>query len=297
MELFRALAALCETPRPALAELAQLLDLGALPSASAHSELFLFQLYPYASVYLGDEGMIGGEAADRVAGFWRAIGQPPPAEPDHLALLLGLYARLGELEASSSEELGGRWRHARQALLWEHLLSWLPLFLLKLAMLRAVADPFYLRWGALLSEALAVEASGMGAPPQLPLHLRAAPPMRTPAADGLGPFVTALLTPVRSGLILVRADLARAGRDLELGVRAGERWRVLRALLEQDAPATLGWLADEAARWCDAQRLALLLTPSLATFWQQRAAATASLLSRLRREAAEAAVRNTWPER
>jgi hypothetical protein len=33
---------------------------------------------PYAAVYLGAEGGFGGEAADRVAGFWRAIGVPPP---------------------------------------------------------------------------------------------------------------------------------------------------------------------------------------------------------------------------
>ena len=36
--------------------------------------------------------MLGGEARDRIAGFWRALGLVPPPEPDHLAVMLGLYA-------------------------------------------------------------------------------------------------------------------------------------------------------------------------------------------------------------
>lgn len=45
----------------------------------------------YASVYLGPDGALGGEGTDRAAGFWRAIGITPPAEPDHLTALLSLY--------------------------------------------------------------------------------------------------------------------------------------------------------------------------------------------------------------
>src|SRR5918911_4254765 len=131
MELFRALAVLAEPPTVKAARVAEALELGELPTADEYTELFVFQLYPYASVYLGSEGMIGGEARDRVAGFWRALGQMPPAEPDHLSVMLALYARLCELE---EEESGGRanWHRARRAFLWEHLLSWLPVYLTKL---------------------------------------------------------------------------------------------------------------------------------------------------------------------
>ena len=87
MELFRALAVLAEPPRAETAHLAVALELGAVPEASEYTDLFVFQLYPYASVYLGAEGMLGGEARDRIAGFWRALGQVPPAEPDHLAVM------------------------------------------------------------------------------------------------------------------------------------------------------------------------------------------------------------------
>src|SRR4029453_9462546 len=106
MELFRALAVLVEPPdRPGAARVAEALGLGGAPEASAYTELFVFQLYPYASVYLGAEGMLGGEARDRVAGFWRALSLVPPAEADHLALMLALYARLCELATAETEAL------------------------------------------------------------------------------------------------------------------------------------------------------------------------------------------------
>jgi hypothetical protein len=291
-ELFRALGALSETPRPELQPIADLLDLGPLPGSGAHGDLFLFQLYPYASVYLGAEGMMGGEAADRIAGFWRALGQTPPAEPDHIAVMLGLHARLGELEEQAADRPAReRWRHARAAFLWEHLLCWLPVFLLKLGDLGAiggcgVADPFYLRWAALLGDALRAETAVLplpegGPPERLPLHLRAAPGCIDPRRDGPEGFLASLLSPARTGMVLTRADLARAARDLGLGLRLGERRVTLRAMLEQDAGPVLGWLAGEAASWAGRHLPEVHVSPSLAACWHERAAATARLLGEL----------------
>src|SRR6266496_675887 len=101
-EIFRALGALCEPPEPAHARLAAALGLPPPPDAAAFTEVFVFQLVPYAAPYLSPDGMLGGEAGDRVAGFWRALQLRPPAEPDHLAALLGLYAPLGGTMAPST---------------------------------------------------------------------------------------------------------------------------------------------------------------------------------------------------
>jgi TorA maturation chaperone TorD len=278
VELFRALGALSEGPSSELQRTADALGLGALPAPAVHSDLFLFQLYPYASVYLGAEGMLGGEARDRIAGFWRALGEAPPAEPDHLALMLALHARIGELEAADPRR-SGAWRHARRAHLWEHLLSWLPGFLEKLGEL---ADPFYARWASLLGEALREEAERLGGPERLALHLREAPGLADPERDGLEPFLQSLLTPVRSGMILARADLSRAADQLGLGLRLGERRWVLRALFEQAAAPVLEWLAGEASRWARRHTPGLHLAAEPAAFWRSRAEATAQLLLRLR---------------
>ncbi|MBA3349202.1 MAG: molecular chaperone TorD family protein, partial [Actinobacteria bacterium] len=117
--LFRALGALCEAPHPAHAPIAHALGLRAT-DASGYTEAFVFQLPPYASIYLGAEGMLGGEARGRIAGFWQAVGISPPGEPDHLAALLSLYAALDEAEEDESEPARRVMRReAKGALLWE----------------------------------------------------------------------------------------------------------------------------------------------------------------------------------
>lgn len=283
MELFRALAVLAEAPRAETAGVAASLGLGRAPRADEFTEAFVLQLPPFASVYVGAEGMLGGEARERVAGFLRALGLVPPHEPDHLALLLALYARLSELEADAADGLRrGRWRTARAALLWEHLLSWLHVYLSKLA---EMAAPPYRAWGEILLGALAREAVELGSPALLPLHLREAPPVADPRASSADEFLQTLLAPVRSGFVLTRTDLARAGGETGLAPRAGERRFVLRTLVGQDSEALLGWLAAEAARAAGLH--AKLAGPfgDVARWWAARAASTAALLRELRREA------------
>src|SRR5690606_33271053 len=125
MELFRALGSLAERPGPAHERIAAALDLPGRPDAAEYTALFGLQLYPYASVYLGTEGMLGGEARDRVAGFWSAIGEMPPSEPDHLTVLLAQLATIAEREELVDDIAGKRiLRHARAAFFWEHLGSW-----------------------------------------------------------------------------------------------------------------------------------------------------------------------------
>ena len=282
-ELLRALGALAEPPAGETARLAEALGLGPPPSADEYTRLFVFQLYPYASVYLGAEGMLGGEARDRVAGFWRALGQTPPAEADHLALMLALYARLAEFEAGEPEESRREvWRRARRAFLWEHLLSWLPFYLDKLSELAAhgsgEAAPFYRRWAELLTRALEAEAAHVGPQDALAAHLREAPALADPRDAGADEFLRTLLAPARSGLILTRADLTRAARRLELTARAGERKFVLKSLLAQDPGGLLAWLRHEADDAAERHRRQHPWLGPVARAWEQKARAASALL-------------------
>src|SRR5205085_5824663 len=278
MELFRALAVLAEPPeRPEVARLAALLDLGGPPSASEYTETFVFRLYPYASVYVGAEGMMGGEARDRVAGFLAALGETPPPEPDHLSTLLATYARLAAPteDTDDVDERGARrragLRAARRAFLWEHVLSWLPVYLDRVA---EVAPPFYRRWAGLLLAALVEEARGCGRPERLPLHLREAPPLTDPRAAAGEEFLSSLLAPARSGLIITRDDLARAARSLGTAARAGERRFVLKSLIGQDAGGVLAWLSEEAARQAARHAARRDAFGEVAEWWSARASTT-----------------------
>ncbi|MCP3958474.1 MAG: hypothetical protein GY719_11530 [bacterium] len=273
MELFRTLGVLLEPPSPDHQPLADLLDLGPVAPEAEHTELFLFQLYPYASVYLGAEGMLGGEARDRIAGFWRALSETPPAEPDHLAVMLALYAQLAEPAAGGEPQ-----RRAQRAFLCEHLLSWLPVYLAKLDCL---APTYYRRWSRVLRQALAAEAGRLGHQERLSLHLRQAPALVDPRIGGSEGFLDSLLSPARSGLILVRDDLVRAARECELAPRAGERRFVLKALLSQEPAATLGWIARECDGWATRHREQAELLGPAAHHWAGRARATAALAREL----------------
>ena len=286
VELLRTLATLAEPPAAKHRPLAEILDLGPEPDRAAFTELFELNLYPYASYYLGGEGMLGGEARDRVAGFWRALGEPPPTEPDHLVVMLALQARLAELEREAvAAAARDGWRRARRAFLWEHLLSWLVPYCDKVA---SIAPLYYQRWAGLVTAALAEETGAVGDQETLSLHLREAPPMIDPRCDGGEAFLAALLTPVRSGLILVRGDLELAARELGLGCRAGERRFALRSLLDQEAIGVLWWLSRFAERQATRYRI---LDPAAgwADFWAQRAAASGELLADLARQGSAAA--------
>jgi TorA maturation chaperone TorD len=283
-ELLRALGSLCEPPEPAHRRIIAALGLPGRADPADHTELFVFQLVPYASVYLGPEGMLGGEAADRMAGFWRALRLRPPPEPDHLAALLGLYARLGEAERGERDAAHRLlWQQSRRALLWEHLLSWTVPYARAVA---ADAPALYAAWGELLAETLLAEAADLAAPGIPPLHLRDVPGLPEPDAD-LQLLVRAILTPVRSGLLLTRSDLARGASTLGLGLRAGERAFALRSLLDQDPPATLSFLAEEAAGWAARHHQTEAALGQVGRHWRERAEATRALLLELQRAAEE----------
>ena len=272
---FRALGALCEPPDPAHAGLAAALGLPVPPDAATFTGVFVFQLVPYAAPYLSPDGMLGGEAADRVAGFWRALQLTPPRDPDHLAALLGLYATLAEREnAEIRPDRAGTWREARRALLWEHLLTWVPAYVHAMT---ALSAGFHSAWARLLRAALLAEARVLVSPQCPPLHLRDVPEL-----PGAGPdLVRALLAPARSGLLITRNDLMSAAAAAGLGARAGGREFALRTLLDSGQPAVSGWLAGHAAWWAKQHRADVASLPRIAEHWLGRAQASAGVLQQL----------------
>lgn len=285
-DLWRALGSLTGPPSPERERVAGALELGPLPDRSDYTDLFVLGLQPYASIYLGPEGMLGGEARDRIAGFWQAVGRTPPSEPDHLALLLGLYGSLVEEEGEDAP-VQALTRHARTALFHEHLAPWLFPWLLKM---EEEAGPFHRRWARLLRRVLEEEAEVLGAASEmpgaeaaavptaagLPAHLAQAPPALGVADDDLS---DRLLTPVRSGLILTRSDLARASRERGLPLRIGERRFALRNMLQAAPDDTVAWLRKEAVRWSQRHRRWEAAGGAAARFWRERAERTARVLA------------------
>ena len=280
-ELLRALAAVADSPAGA-AGACRALGLAG-PGPAGHTEAFVLNCPPYAAVYLGDGGGLGGEGADRVAGFWRAIGLTPPAEPDHLSALLGLYASLGEAAGQARRPAtAGALTRARRALLHEHLWPWLPCYLDAVA---GLGIPALTDWAALLMRAVQAEHAAQplldgeaaGTIRGLPLALRSAPPPAT-AGGGLSDLLDLVTTPVRSGFILTRRRLAAGAAAAGAGYRIGERRFALRGMLEQETAGTLDWLAQEAERW-RRRHAGRAAGDPVSGWWAHRAGHTARLLA------------------
>lgn len=271
-ELVRALGAVADSPEAARAA-GPALGLEPLSSVE-HTDVFVLNLPPYAAAYLGPDGALGGAAADRVAGFWRVMGLDPPAEPDHLSALLGLYASLGEaMTAARRPATLAALSQAQGTLLGEHLRSWVPAYLYAVSSLPV---PALRGWADLLRRILDAESHRHPALPALPLALRNAPPPGVPLA-GPREMADTLTVPVRSGIILTWHRLASGAGQARVGLRAGERRFALRSMLEQDPAATADWLAAEAARWAGRQR-ARQPADITARWWAERAGHTARVL-------------------
>jgi hypothetical protein len=283
IELLRALAVFAEQSQVGHRPLADALGIPS-PTPAEHADLFLFQLYPYASVHLGPEGQLGGIARDRVAGLMRAIGAAPSPEPDHVSTLLGVYAALLEAHDRSANIEGQREaptpvERVRRALLVEHIVAWVPAYLQRVMDL---GGPSHHRWATLLDDILRHEADRTSeVVGLLPVHLETAPHLPDPRRSPPHEFWDGLLAPVRTGLILTSSDLARAAADLGLVLRVGERRFVLRCLLEQDAPALLMWLASAAQNSSQKWESHWLAGTPTGDWWRERAGATHHLLVEL----------------
>lgn len=271
-ELVRALGAIALCPPPSSDRLCEAVGLPRITGAD-HTAAFVLLAPPFAAIHLGAEGKLGGEAADRVDGFWRALDQPVPTEADHLGCLLMSYAGLGEL--SEADPAAGP---AAQALFREHLWSFAPGYL---SMLAALGIASVSAWADLTLEVLRAEAATIpgAAPgrPVLPLALReAAHPLAESAS--FDELLDAIVAPARCGLLLTQRDLAGGAAHLGLGYRRGERRYALRAMIEQDKTATLRWLAHLAADWSQRHTAAYGATVE-GEWWSGRARHTSQVLT------------------
>jgi hypothetical protein len=286
-ELFRSLGAAILTPPPGNSAVCAALDLP-IPTGAEHTDAFVLSAPPHAAIHLGPEGKLGGEGLDRIAGFWRVLGLKPREDADHLGALLMLYAELGEAEEKATGDTRGQLHRARAALFHEHIWSWAPGYL---RAVNGLGIASVAAWVQLTEQALRAEYADLGPAELLPLALRAAPPAMS-ADDSLDETLDALVAPIRSGVVLTRRDVADCARQIGVGLRRGERRFELKAMLEQDAFATLGWLAAHARRWAE-RPSAQGATNYPCAWWAYRAATTARVLETL--AAAETTSREEVP--
>jgi hypothetical protein len=270
-ELVRVLGAIALSPPPVSDVLC---DAAGLPriSGADHTAAFVLLAPPYAAIHLGAEGKLGGEGRDRVEGFWRALGQPPPRDADHLGVLLMSYAGLRDLAPAVPAAA-----RAAETLFCEHIWSFAPGYL---SAAGALGIGPVSAWAQLTLDVLRAEHGSWPAPAQkaaLPLALREAPAPLAATAS-FDEVLDAAVTPACSGMILTQRELAAGAAALGAGYRRGERRYALRAMIEQDKAATLGWLAGYAAGWA-ARHAAAYGGTAPGQWWSRRAQHSSDVLA------------------
>lgn len=238
VELIRALGAAAHTPPPQSQPLFDALGVPAV-SGATYTQAFVLSAPPHAAIHLGPEGKLGGTGLDRVEGFWRAAGRTPPADADHLGVLLMCYA-----EVSGQENSPGA-RRVAESLFYEHIWPWAPGYLRALTLLDLAGVT---EWADLTMAVLDDERGRLTPTDRLPLALREAPEALSAECD-FDDLLDALVSPVRSGFVMTHHTLSAGAAAVGVGYRRGERRFALKAMLDQDKGTTLQWLAGQATDW------------------------------------------------
>lgn len=272
MHLFPPLGEIIEAPGLEQARIARMLGLPGDVSRRDFTNLFVIQLFPYASIYLSPDGLAGGAVRDRIGEYWKILGWPAPAEPDHASSLLKSYGTLhpayrGEYISSDVAQ------QSRPFFFWDAVASWMPMYLLRV---QEIGSELYRTWATVTSDVIEAEAAQHGAPEVLPVYLRNAP--LPPSIDNPAEFVDALFAPVMSGVILTRSDLGRCAAANGLTVRMADRRHTLKLLISEKPRGVCPWLRGEIARQTEKiEQMANVLAP-VRDHWSERARAFAALM-------------------
>ncbi len=273
--------------------------------AANHQTLFGFQLFPYESIFLGTDGLLGGAISEAVRAAYTAAAHEPTGRagaPDHLGEQLGLLAHLctAEAEAWADEQLitAQRLQQTEHHFLRSHLLRWLVPCT---TAIQRHADPFYTQLATITVALVAnhyTSAATSTATSTATFTATAAdtpttwtppapPALLADSSTSLKDIVNCLTTPLHSGLFLSRHLIEQLGRAHRIPRGFGSRQQMLTNLLRTAAqyerlPALLQSLQDELLVWQQSYRALLAEQPLLAPFvqpWLARLRGTEELLN------------------
>lgn len=275
MHLFPSLGEVIESPGPEHMRVAHMLGLRGEATKKDFTNLFVIQLFPYASIYVSPNGLAGGAIRDEVARYHHLMDAPVPPEPDHISSLLKWYGVLqSRLNGYIKEESV---RHVRQAFFWNCIASWLPIYLIRT---RELGSALYRAWADVTLDVLEAEAVQVGMPTTVPSAFLTAPILpnvRDPLA-----FVESLFVPIVSGLLLCRADLGRCAAENRLIVGVADRRTNVKKFLMEDTSGVCAWLYSESLRQADNVRMLPAAFGPMREFWIRRTETTANALLEFR---------------
>lgn len=268
-------------------------------AAADHHALFRFNVYPYQSIFLDPDGLLGGPMSERVARAYARYGYQPETSgesADHVGFELGFLAFLcaAEAEARQDGDRSGTLRRLQEqqmAFMAAQLLTWIgPLTLA----IRQQGQPFFQALADVTLDLLQEQTADLTG------NVDRSPQEQSATADmvdllgqeetGLKEIANFLLTPIYSGIYLSRDDIGRLARRQAVPRGFGDRGQLLLNLLRTAANYdAVGDVIDDLAALARSWYTAygeMVARPGIGEFancWRTRAAGTIALLDQMQR--------------
>lgn len=265
--------------------------------AAEHYRILSMEIFPYESIFLESEQLIGGETAALVQALYDQAGYTPndaSLSGDHLGIELGFLAWITGEEALAWEAgapgAAHQMRLFQSRFLEDHLLRWLipcaeairrqdhAVF----SRLATVTVETVIEHHALLSQSVIGPHSVWELPPL--------PDLLDDESTGLKDIGRFLLTPVYSGLYLSRRDIEELARSYDLPRGFGPRDQMLGNLFNSavrydSLDKLLGDLTEKVRGWDEVYAAWAESVPALRSFlapWRDRLSSTQSMLGEMR---------------
>lgn len=265
-------------------------------AAATHQHLFGFNLFPYASLFLTSNGLLGGEITEQITRQYQNSGFAPGSHatsPDHIGHELQFLAFLCGAEADAWDDdlpqQAARVQQRQRDFLQGHLLHWLLPFTTAVSAIAPTtlyAPLAELTLGLILQK---YEQLCQNQPP-LPMAdpLPAPPNLLAQEKTGLRHIARYLTTPPYSGIYLSRDQISTLARQLHLPRGFGSREEMLENVLltavQYDTlPALLHTLHQTLTDWATAYQNHPTLHPFMAP-WLQRIHHTQTMLAEIQRQ-------------
>ena len=263
-------------------------------AAATHFRIFAHDIFPYESIFRDSSGLLGGTYADQVRIIYEDAGVNICSECDHIGQELAFLAALCKYKSRAvskqDNEAASPFVKSQRTFLQEHLITWLPPFIIALSLTN---QPFYaalsrmtqsLAFDHLLSLDRAGSAKSFGISdgnrlPDLPEILK-------DKQTSLKQIVRFLITPPQSGLYFGRSAISTIARKRQMPRGFGSRQQMFSNLFHAAAqygqtPDLLHDLAVYAETWGDRYQEQIVEWPGLSPWirpWLRRVNRTASAL-------------------
>jgi len=266
-------------------------------AAANHHQLFGFNIFPYAAIFLDSDGLLGGRLTNAVLTTYHQMGYQSDGivtSSDHIGHELGLLGFLSQAEAEAWEDnqiaAAQQWRKWQREFLQTHLLRWLLPFIVAV---QYHDDPFYEALAGLtldlIHEQYTELVEGLSTP-HVPFSLPSAPALLSEEKTGLREIANFLVIPVHSGFYLSRHQIGKLANQLQLPCGFGSRQQMLlnvfrSAVAYAGLPTLCNTLAAILADWQAVYQDYAAKFPHLTSFadaWSKQAGNSIQLLAEIK---------------